>query len=313
MTILSSTLTILCNVLFIFNMHKLLNQYNLQNLLTVVSPPNTTISAIKQILNNRINSLSSLGYISQLNPNFAQLLNAYIDSYNSLLSNNDPVTTLRTFLNNHSNTVPTLAAAVAECSPQCFPTSTHAFLDSHLADRVLALLLAQNYISIAESNTPLLANPASPISILNSTTAFVATLTELKYAATANTIITTRGPTHEPFIYPPTHIEYIITEILKNAARASLETDAGPINVLLVRNRNSLTIRISDSANGVPPTALPHIWDYAFTTSATRGAVAGMGYGLPLARTYARLLGGDIQLRTVHGQGTHVYIHLNEL
>ena len=40
---------------------------------------------------------------------------------------------------------------------------------------------------------------------------------------------------------------------------------------------------------------------------------AGYGYGLPVSRLYARYFGGDLQVVSMEGYGTDVYLHLNRL
>jgi hypothetical protein len=39
--------------------------------------------------------------------------------------------------------------------------------------------------------------------------------------------------------------------------------------------------------------------------------LAGLGYGLPVARQYARYFGGDLQIMSVEGYGTDAFVHLN--
>jgi len=39
----------------------------------------------------------------------------------------------------------------------------------------------------------------------------------------------------------------------------------------------------------------------------------GLGYGLPLSRLYARYFKGDLQIASVHGYGTNVYVYLQRL
>ncbi|CAI5536850.1 unnamed protein product [Closterium sp. Naga37s-1] len=41
--------------------------------------------------------------------------------------------------------------------------------------------------------------------------------------------------------------------------------------------------------------------------------IAGYGYGLPIARLYARYFGGDLQIFSMEGYGTDAYLHLNRL
>ena len=168
----------------------------------------------------------------------------------------------------------------------------------------------------------------------------------------------------------PTHLEYIITELLKNAFRATVESgkEREPIEVTIaaapdtpeagsVANNSALndartpnlssvpgvTIRIRDRGGGISPDVLPSIWAYSFTTfadgdvldkgnnaggggngnadalNAISGAggdsssLAGLGYGLPLGRAYAEHFGGGIQIQSLWGWGTDVYLKLKGL
>lgn len=152
--------------------------------------------------------------------------------------------------------------------------------------------------------------------------------------------------THISFPYFSNHLEYIINEILKNSARSTIENNklSHPIKILVVHTttpQQTLQIKISDMGGGVHPSNMPHLWEYAFTTVSANNAltssvkdtqlgattdlgidtnevvadniVAGMGYGLPLSLTYAKLFGGDIKLTSVYGKGTDVYIHLKQI
>ena len=49
------------------------------------------------------------------------------------------------------------------------------------------------------------------------------------------------------------------------------------------------------------------------TADAAGGHCAGLGYGLPVARLYARYFHGDLELKTIAGFGTDVYIRLRRL
>ena len=109
-------------------------------------------------------------------------------------------------------------------------------------------------------------------------------------------------------------------------------------------------IKISDEGGGIRRSHLPKIWSYLFTSArpafesqdgaftsaggnakrpppatseATGGAVnrarnrfipmAGLGYGLPISRCYARYLGGDLTIVSLEGHGTDAYVHLPRL
>jgi hypothetical protein len=84
--------------------------------------------------------------------------------------------------------------------------------------------------------------------------------------------------------YIPVHLEYILTEILKNAFRASVERhirlygssskhSIPPVQLTIspppspVTHPALLCIRIRDQGGGVSPTNIPHIFSYSFTTA----------------------------------------------
>lgn len=80
------------------------------------------------------------------------------------------------------------------------------------------------------------------------------------------------------------HLEYILTEILKNSFRASVErhhrqhgsssrTPIPPVQLTIAPAPSSspqnavLCIRIRDQGGGVAPANIPHIFSYSFTTA----------------------------------------------
>eukprot|EP01116_Phalansterium_solitarium_P022566 TRINITY_DN7499_c0_g1_i2.p1 TRINITY_DN7499_c0_g1~~TRINITY_DN7499_c0_g1_i2.p1 ORF type:complete len:121 (-),score=20.63 TRINITY_DN7499_c0_g1_i2:217-579(-) len=109
--------------------------------------------------------------------------------------------------------------------------------------------------------------------------------------------------------------------------RYELETDnAPPISVRISRSkqRGEVGVRVSDAGGGVPIGDLSRVMRYFFTTtppmvptytySVQFGApLSGIGVGLPFARLYARLMGGDLRLASLPGHGTDVHIVLDAL
>ena len=96
-------------------------------------------------------------------------------------------------------------------------------------------------------------------------------------------------------------------------------------------NNEDVVIKISDEGGGIRRTHMPRIWSYLFTTAtpafggddespfsedhSTRGdpPLAGLGYGLPISRSYARYFGGDLNLMSMEGYGTDAFLHLPRL
>jgi len=140
-----------------------------------------------------------------------------------------------------------------------------------------------------------------------------------------------------PFI--ASHLEYILLELLKNAMRATIEhkrkisklhfPDLPSITILIAPGKEIVTIRISDQGGGIPPEFHSRIWQYGFTTMKKVGEdkhglgiigtsfeeihtpMAGLGFGLPLSRLYAKHFGGNLRLSSMEGYGTDAYLSLD--
>lgn len=111
------------------------------------------------------------------------------------------------------------------------------------------------------------------------------------------------------------------------------------IVVTLCSNDTEFFVRISDRGGGIPESKLQDIFKYSFTTMGDRstikpsdndnilfdickgnvnnspsgGPMAGWGFGLPTSRAYATYLGGSLQLQSMEGLGTDVYLRLRHI
>lgn len=180
--------------------------------------------------------------------------------------------------------------------------------------------------------------------------------------------------------YIPVHLEYILTEILKNAFRATVEkhskrpasalrTSIPPVIITISPPPASssvrfLSMRVRDQGGGVAPAHLAQIFSYSFTTAGRAngaagsgwddaelgggpyaaqyvggsaavdgstsmggasglfaemagrgvqmgmGTIAGLGYGLPMSRLYARYFGGSLDFMSLDGWGSDVFLKL---
>lgn len=142
------------------------------------------------------------------------------------------------------------------------------------------------------------------------------------------------------FMYPyiEHHIDYVFTEIFKNSFRAHIENkvnDPVQVTISLPPDSSYLEIRIRDRGKGIPRKVLDKIFDYSFTTyesqegdsyktlnvppGAEGNVVAGMGYGLPLLKSYIEIFNatdasipagnrGLLTIQTYPGLGTDVYV-----
>lgn len=70
--------------------------------------------------------------------------------------------------------------------------------------------------------------------------------------------------------YIPTHLDYMLFELLKNAMRAVVESHRGrslpAVHVAICKAASSVTLRISDQGGGIAANQLDRVFQYGFTT-----------------------------------------------
>uniref|UniRef100_A0A7S0YCT3 Protein-serine/threonine kinase n=1 Tax=Pseudo-nitzschia delicatissima TaxID=44447 RepID=A0A7S0YCT3_9STRA len=137
------------------------------------------------------------------------------------------------------------------------------------------------------------------------------------------------------FTYVPHHLHYMVGELLKNSCRATVKRHLEngdtnekipPIKIVIVKGVEDVTIKIADRGGGIPRSQMAEIWRFAHSTALkdeiehetdfgvdeiTGEAIRG--FGLPLARIYARYLGGELTLKSLEGYGLDAYLHLPRL
>ena len=125
-----------------------------------------------------------------------------------------------------------------------------------------------------------------------------------------------------------------------------------PVQVTIAdgMTNEDVVIKIADCGGGIPRSQMDQIWSYLFTTADPKiqdlfvghcGAqtkdntmvgntstatminkgtehsyeapLAGLGYGLPISRSYCRYFGGDLDIISMDGYGTDAFIYLKRL
>jgi len=147
--------------------------------------------------------------------------------------------------------------------------------------------------------------------------------------------IIVKGDVCTTLTYVPAVLQYILTEILKNACRAVVERhihcqdDELPAVICNIESSaNGLVIKISDRGCGMSTQQVERMWDFMYTTckhspwtcaktvqardkpKPQSKVLAGYGVGLSLSRMYAQYFGGDLVVSSKEGHGTEVCVHL---
>ncbi|KAL9060156.1 MAG: hypothetical protein Q9162_000770 [Coniocarpon cinnabarinum] len=232
----------------------------------------------------------------------------------------------------HSNTIPILARGFLESRRYINAGTVTEFLEEHLRARIGTRLIAEQHIALHHESQPLSAMSAQdssslqnnqdssyvgiidtslrPAAVMSQCESFVSEICELNYGVRP-TINITGDPTTR-IAHVPVHLEYILTELLKNSFRATIEqgTERHPIEVtiapsppnsaidpptpplqeqpheplpdtqspsndtiaLLQAATPGVTIRIRDRGGGIAPENYANLWNYGFTTFNEREA-----------------------------------------
>ncbi|TPX07663.1 uncharacterized protein E0L32_010661 [Thyridium curvatum] len=307
---------------------------------------NFSLSLIPIRLAKRLQALRNLPYIVVSNPHISKIYNNYQHSLSTLLpwrertisTLDDEIAfteVLAELVATHQDTIPVLAQGFLECRRYINPNDVTAFLDEHLRARIGTRLIAEQHIALHFSSKPFFSPEDSPTpcpehptyigvidtalrpaQTIDSCGGFVADICELKYGVRPRWVID--GEPDTTFAFVPMHLEYIVTELLKNAFRAVVENkmheepvvitiapeppdavlrrDEGPVKLDLpsedrgafqsgrIRplddNAPGVTIRIRDRGGGISPEVLPSVWSYSFTTFSEHDEDASGGDGL---------------------------------
>ena len=242
----------------------------------------------------------------------------------------------------------------------------HSFLDRFYMSRIGIRVLAGQYLALRhqllQQSEPMTDDPNNTdIGIIKTTSPYQEVLRaaedatwmcDRQFGDAPEVIIS--GNVDLTFAYIPTHLHYILLELLKNAMRATMENcygkddspymdtdvDIPPIHVVIADSLNNedVVVKISDEGGGIPRSNIQSIWSYLFTTASPsiqqkligigdgssesddgmqdhsiHSPLAGLGYGLPISRSYARYFGGDLSIVSMEGYGTDCFLHLRRL
>ncbi|MBB6669811.1 sensor histidine kinase [Cohnella nanjingensis] len=103
----------------------------------------------------------------------------------------------------------------------------------------------------------------------------------------------------------PVHLREAFDNVLANAAEAM--PGGGVIRVVVEQGRKEAVLRVLDSGDGIPPEAIPRVWEPFYSTKPNRD-----NYGLGLSYVYQVMekCGGYADIASTVGAGTVVSLHL---
>ena len=218
---------------------------------------NFTLSMLPARLAHRIQRLRNLPFIVVANPNITKIYNTYLNSLSTLepwykkkivtLQEEEAFTVaMGHVVGNHTNTIPILAQGFLECRKYIDPITVTKFLDQHLRARIGTRLIAEQQLALHNAslgqageqqpdsyNIGVIDTMLEPARIVRNCEDFVGEICELKYGVRPRLEI--NGSVDATFAHIPVHLEYVITELIKNAFRATVESgnERHPVEVTL--------------------------------------------------------------------------------
>ncbi len=99
----------------------------------------------------------------------------------------------------------------------------------------------------------------------------------------------------------------MVTNVLENAIKYT--PCGGNVKVSLFQEADTITMIFEDTGIGIAESDLSKIFDRFYRCDASR-TETGIGLGLSLAKAIAKAHGGDIDVKSIRGQGSWFKIFL---
>ncbi|HET6762246.1 MAG TPA: GAF domain-containing sensor histidine kinase, partial [Longimicrobiaceae bacterium] len=100
----------------------------------------------------------------------------------------------------------------------------------------------------------------------------------------------------------PALVQHVVRNLVGNAVKFTL---AGDVTVRCRGEGAEVMMEVEDTGPGIPPALQTRIFEPFFQADgSTTRSKEGTGLGLALSREFARLLGGEVTLRSAPGQGS---------
>lgn len=273
-------------------------------------------------LARRVASIHKLPYIVGVNPFITAVSDMYHSSFLRVLNLKPPTNTanrekltatLAELTNAHQSVIPNLARGFMESRTYISQESAKMFLDEMIRARIGIRVIAEHYLALQTTRPGwigVIDTRTNPIDILKHVAGRVQDLCDINYGSAPEFVFAGGTPL---FAYIPVHLDYIFMEVLKNAARATVEQshkigrhEHPPVHVSISQTDDNVVVRIRDQGGGIPATDTHNVWQYSYTTvpeaaadddflaiqsqmmmqQASGGPIAGLGFGLPMSRIY---------------------------
>lgn len=194
---------------------------------------------------------------------------------------------LKTTLNEHLAVIPQLAMGILEIQDSVSSGDCDRFMINLLRSRISRRTIAEQHLALTDTfqspwHFPGAQKTTSPEDEFVGEIFLRCNAKEVveKCAATARELcaqaygssvaipeIVLQGHLDTTFPYIPSHLEYIVGELLRNSIQAAVEQRGfekpPPIEVLICSTAQHAIIRVSDQGGGIDRGILPYLWSFA--------------------------------------------------
>ncbi|KAH9822071.1 [Pyruvate dehydrogenase (acetyl-transferring)] kinase 2, mitochondrial [Teratosphaeria destructans] len=253
-------------------------------------------------LAHRLRDMQTLPYSALTNPHISHVYELYYHAFEQLrkvaeiqsLSENDHFcNVLQRCLGEHLAVIPRLAMGILEIQTSVPPDACDRFITTLLRSRISRRVIAEQHLALTETfHSPWHFPNAKPTpdapedefvgeiflkcsarEIIERCTTTISDLIAKAYGPDVKIPrVVLRGHLGTAFPYIPSHLEYIIGELLRNSIQAVVETwdpessrdpEPAPIEVLICEAAQHIILRVSDQGGGVDREVLPYLWSFA--------------------------------------------------
>lgn len=247
-------------------------------------------------LAHRLRNMQTLPYSALTNSHISYVYELYYTAFERLrkvpeitsIDDNDRFCeVVQSCLREHLSVIPRLAMGVIEIQNTISGEECDRFMTTLLRSRISRRVIAEQHLALTETFHAPWHFPNAKKSTIAPEDDFVGeiflrcnakeiveqcatTARGLMSKAYGPTVaipeVVIKGHLDTTFPYIPSHIEYMIGELLRNSMQAAIEQDGrqcAPIEVLICEAAQHVIIRISDQGGGIERDILPYLWSFA--------------------------------------------------
>ena len=329
-------------------------------------------------LAHRIRDMQKLPFAVLRNNNLSLVYQTYMRTFETLrkvseiktLQENDEYCrTLQSVLRDNLSVVPRSVIGILESQGKIGMTEADDFLTLLLKTRISRRVIAEQHLALTETyNSPfhfpeeaaqsdVVGEVMSRLNIKDVCEECASNLRVFAKKAYGDDVllpeVKIQGHLNATVTYIPSHMDYIIGEIVRNSFQAiiSQQQSTGkkppPIEVTICEAPQNVIIRFSDQAGGIARNFMPHIWslspgprrnarldslkefklvdensgkitspehyDLSLNSFTTRPTHVRLGIGLPMSKVYAEYWAGKLELHSLEGFGTDAFLQISKL